>query len=732
MTRYWLFFLVSLLATPKQLGTRPLQPETQDIASRCTNHYDDDGDFLVDCEERECWANPACQPSRCDEPGQCRLIECLYAPLCYEAQCQDRQDNDGDGLGDCLDPDCDTFFGCEIERCDNQEDDDQNGATDCEDPQCKGRNDCIIAECRGVCLGDERCDDHRDNDQDGLFDCRDPDCFGVKSCGGLREAGASCSQAGQCTSGGCLSEAASGYPNGLCTQVCQEARDCPNSSLCTAGLCLSTCETSGNCREGYSCFEIPSGFACLPDCGGSWDCPDTGACNLYSGYCTAELGAKRDQASCSSDEECESTHCIDGFCTSLCAGDRESCPADYYCKVALGVSDAGLCIEDLQPSGFIEPWEQPTLLESLLAAQQLSASMVRPEEIEDEASPLFSLQFVHKIEITLSPEERARVSLGERAWARASFSFDGQVLDEVGLRLKGSDGSGQELSAKAAFSIKFDAFTNGLSLYGLQKLLLNNSWQDPSFLSEVLGYWLYQRYGIPAPRAAYAEVSVNGEPYGLYVIVEPKDKRFVKSRFGESGPLYEGSYGADFDRPEDLEEHIGGGTSQLQNLQQFLASTPDTELGHLPEYLDLDQFMLAWALDAIFDNWDGYFFQANNFYLFQEPNQRFVLLPHGADQFFGTRDTRLDTFPVGEIGKRLARSQKIKERFEQEAQRILNDTSLEDDIRVKIDALLSLIDTAAKRDPKKPHSEEERRLFSLWIREFMAARREYLEVNANP
>jgi hypothetical protein len=160
--------------------------------------------------------------------------------------------------------------------------------------------------------------------------------------------------------------------------------------------------------------------------------------------------------------------------------------------------------------------------------------------------------------------------------------------------------------------------------------------------------------------------------------------------------------------------------------------TYNTELAHLPEYLDLDQFMLAWALDAIFDNWDGYFFQANNFYLFQEPNQRFVLLPHGADQFFGTRDTRLNTFPVGEIGKRLARSQQIKERFEQETQQILSDTALEDDIRVKVDALLSLIDTAAKRDSKKPHSEEERRLFSLWIREFMAARREYLEVNANP
>jgi spore coat protein H len=352
--------------------------------------------------------------------------------------------------------------------------------------------------------------------------------------------------------------------------------------------------------------------------------------------------------------------------------------------------------------------------------------MVTPQSVEDEASPLFSLEKVHRIELTLSPEERAHVALGEKTWARASFSFDGQVLDEVGLRLKGSDGSGQELSSKAAFSLKFDAFTNGLSLYGAKKLLLNNSWQDPSYLSEVLGYWLYQRYGIPAPRAAYAEVFLNQESYGLYVIVESKDSRFLKGRFGESGPLYEGSYGADFDQPQDLEEHIEGGLSRLQDLQQLLASTPDTEVSRLQEYLDLDQFMLVWSLDAIFDNWDGYFFQANNFYLFQDPTQRFLLLPHGADQFFGTRDTRLDTFPVGEIGKRLARSQQIKERFYQETQRILSDTALEDDLRAKVDALLSLIDAAAQRDPKRPHQEEERKIFSLWIREFVAARREYV------
>ena len=139
---------------------------------------------------------------------------------------------------------------------------------------------------------------------------------------------------------------------------------------------------------------------------------------------------------------------------------------------------------------------------------------------------------------------------------------------------------------------------------------------------------------------------------------------------------------------------------------------------------------LSRALDAIFDNWDGYFFQVNNFYLYEEPKtQRFLLLPHGGDQFFGTRDLRLDSYPMGELGKRLARSQLIKDKFLQETERILQDLLFQDELRAKVDSLLRLIDTAANRDPKTPFTQQQRMIFSLWTREFLAARLRFLETN---
>jgi hypothetical protein len=91
--------------------------------------------------------------------------------------CGDGEDNDGDELIDCDDPDCLTFPGCipGSEVCDDGEDNDGDGLIDCDDPDCVAH-----PECGGP--SPEDCTDGIDNDGDGRVDCDDSDCDSHPDC----------------------------------------------------------------------------------------------------------------------------------------------------------------------------------------------------------------------------------------------------------------------------------------------------------------------------------------------------------------------------------------------------------------------------------------------------------------------------------------------------------------------------------------------------------------------
>ena len=92
----------------------------------------------------------------CDDPW------CVFQGYCPETECNDLQDNDGDGLIDCEDGDC-ANYPCPPEDCSNGEDDNLDGWTDCDDISCY---------CEPPCWGGEVCDDGGDNDGDGAPDRR--------------------------------------------------------------------------------------------------------------------------------------------------------------------------------------------------------------------------------------------------------------------------------------------------------------------------------------------------------------------------------------------------------------------------------------------------------------------------------------------------------------------------------------------------------------------------------
>src|SRR6187402_2578458 len=111
------------------------------------------------------------------------------------------------------------------------------------------------------------------------------------------------------------------------------------------------------------------------------------------------------------------------------------------------------------------------------------------------------------------------------------------ALDAVGIRLKGHR-SLRKLGAKSSFKIQLDRFEKKRKLAKQTTITLNNMVEDASLMREVLAYRLYRALGVAAPNAGFAEVVLDGEPQGMYAVIESIDKKFLKARFpNPDGPI---------------------------------------------------------------------------------------------------------------------------------------------------------------------------------------------------
>ncbi len=125
-------------------------------------------------------------------------------------------------------------------------------------------------------------------------------------------------------------------------------------------------------------------------------------------------------------------------------------------------------------------------------------------------------------------------------YANAQVEIDGVKFGEVGLRKKGFIGS--QSSVRPSLKIKLDHVEVNANVGGLSTLTLNNNRQDRTLMSQFMGYALFNAAGSPAPRCAFAKVTVNGKNLGIYSHVETVREPILARGFGnDAGTLYEGT-----------------------------------------------------------------------------------------------------------------------------------------------------------------------------------------------
>jgi CotH protein/lectin-like protein/putative metal-binding protein len=248
---------------------------------------------------------------------------------------------------------------------------------------------------------------------------------------------------------------------------------------------------------------------------------------------------------------------------------------------------------------------------------------------------VYALDEIPTFELGLSADARAGLVQRPREWVRGSFAYKDERFEAVGVRLKGHR-SLRKLGAKSSFKIQLDRFEKH-RLAKQTTITLNNMVEDPSMMREVLAYRLYRALGVAAPSAGFAEVVVDGEPQGLYAVIESIDKKFLKARFPDAdGPIYEGEWGCDV-IPEDVAgfDHDGGteDRSELARFAEIAAGSADRLFG--PDSpLDVPAFLRFIAVEMYVGNFDGYR-HGHNYRLYFEPGRaRWYFIPWGLDRTF--------------------------------------------------------------------------------------------------
>lgn len=327
----------------------------------------------------------------------------------------------------------------------------------------------------------------------------------------------------------------------------------------------------------------------------------------------------------------------------------------------------------------------------------------------DESAVVFAMDRVHEIALEVAPADLAELRPDNDVRVPCTLTFDGETITGAGVRLKGGFGSVQTLDGKPGFSVKVNEVVAENRLHGLTKIVLNNAVQDPSFLSEHVGFEIFRRAGVPATRTAYAQVTLNGEDYGVYVLVEAKDRRFVERWYADaSGNLYEGSFAADVIDPAaldlDTNEEVNDRSDAQALAAAVLAATPDDILARAESVVDLDEFITFWAVEALTYHWDGYALSPNNYHLYHEPARgKFTFIPHGADQLFQSLDFPVDTYPQARLASALADCGCVKDWYLYAVERVLDEAWDVPALTARIDEARALIVDAVHADPRKPY-----------------------------
>ena len=229
----------------------------------------------------------------------------------------------------------------------------------------------------------------------------------------------------------------------------------------------------------------------------------------------------------------------------------------------------------------------------------------------------------------------------------APNTISGQLLIdgtsyEVSVRYRGA---GSRLTNKKNWKIRFE----GASPFPDRDTInLNADNMDYTYLRGPVSYQLMNAAGIDAPQHRFALFFVNGRYMGVYNDYEQIDENFmVRTGRDDDTTVYKAqnnlfrdlSTVAEYENAYDKNNNSGTGHSEIIELIETLANASDDRFPwELQHHFDIKSYLDFYAYVVWVGQYDA--FEANNYLLYDEKNDKWEMIPWDFDFAFGTRPSQ--------------------------------------------------------------------------------------------
>ena len=271
------------------------------------------------------------------------------------------------------------------------------------------------------------------------------------------------------------------------------------------------------------------------------------------------------------------------------------------------------------------------------------------------AKRLFDDDRVHTVDIRIDDWENFIEDAPREEYTSCTAVIDGEEFRNIGLRAKGNNSlSLTEEYDLTRYSLKleFDHFTDGGNYFGLDKLSLDASFQDNSYMKTYAAYDMMKFMGVPAPLCSYTRVTVNGSDWGIFLAIEEPEEAFARRNFGKNhGQLYKPDYHSLQDENADVALRYSGDDPDsypgIFNRAKFAVSEADKQRliqslktlatgEDLETAVNVDEVLRYFAVQVFVMNWDSYLGPTGHNYFLYEEDGILSILPWDYNLAFGT------------------------------------------------------------------------------------------------